>query len=85
MFTYALGGVDLEVMLSSSNPEAAIILSLIYQFGMGTILMSLLTGWAGLGGACRGHASARAAAHRVHERGPGPDSCGHAPHAALQV
>lgn len=44
MFTYALGGVDLDIMLGSSNPEAAIFLSLLYQFAMGTVLMSLLTG-----------------------------------------
>lgn len=44
MFTYALGGVDLDIMLGSSNPEAAIVLSLLYQFAMGTVLMSLLTG-----------------------------------------
>jgi ABC-type uncharacterized transport system YnjBCD permease subunit len=44
MFTYALGGVDLDIMLGSSNPEASIVLSLLYQFAMGTVLMSLLTG-----------------------------------------
>lgn len=44
MFTYALGGVELDVMLGSSNPEASIVLSLLYQFAMGTVLMSLLTG-----------------------------------------
>jgi hypothetical protein len=44
MFTYALGGVDLDIMLGSSNPEASILLSLLYQFAMGTVLMSLLTG-----------------------------------------
>lgn len=44
MFTYALGGVDLDIMLGSSNPEASIFLSLLYQFAMGTVLMSLLTG-----------------------------------------
>eukprot|EP00878_Enallax_costatus_P003598 GHUV01003812.1.p1 GENE.GHUV01003812.1~~GHUV01003812.1.p1 ORF type:complete len:573 (+),score=199.32 GHUV01003812.1:368-2086(+) len=44
MFTFALGGVDLDVMLGSSNPEASIVLSLLYQFAMGTVLMSLLTG-----------------------------------------
>eukprot|EP00775_Hariotina_reticulata_P013535 gene13535-13661_t len=44
MFTYALGGVELDVMLGSSNPEACIVLSLLYQFAMGTVLMSLLTG-----------------------------------------
>jgi hypothetical protein len=47
MFTYALGGVDLDIMLGSSNPEACIVLSLLYQFAMGTVLMSLLTGKAG--------------------------------------
>lgn len=26
MFTYALGGVDLDIMLGSSNPEASIVL-----------------------------------------------------------
>jgi hypothetical protein len=49
MFTYALGGVDLDIMLGSSNPEASIFLSLIYQFAMGTVLMSLLTGAQGGG------------------------------------
>eukprot|EP00879_Flechtneria_rotunda_P016529 GHRR01017298.1.p1 GENE.GHRR01017298.1~~GHRR01017298.1.p1 ORF type:complete len:419 (+),score=119.78 GHRR01017298.1:343-1599(+) len=44
MFSYALGGVDLDIMLGSSNPEASIVLSLLYQFAMGTVLMSLLTG-----------------------------------------
>jgi hypothetical protein len=90
MFSYALGGVDLNLMLGSSNPQvcgqtccilatlhhaatlnstnaqtpaalcvhrrpppthtmvmptqAAIVLSLLYQFAMGTVLMSLLTG-----------------------------------------
>jgi hypothetical protein len=44
MFTYALGGVELDIMLGSSNPEASIFLSLLYQFAMGTVLMSLLTG-----------------------------------------
>lgn len=44
MFTYALGGVELDIMLGSSNPEASIVLSLLYQFAMGTVLMSLLTG-----------------------------------------
>ncbi|KAF8067423.1 hypothetical protein HT031_002471 [Scenedesmus sp. PABB004] len=44
MFTYALGGVDLDIMLGSSNPEASLVLSLLYQFAMGTVLMSLLTG-----------------------------------------
>lgn len=44
MFTYALGGVDLDIMLGSSNPEASILLSLLYQFAIGTLLMSLLTG-----------------------------------------
>lgn len=47
MFTYALGGVELDIMLGSSNPEASIVLSLLYQFAMGTVLMSLLTGWCG--------------------------------------
>lgn len=49
MFSYALGGVDLNIMLGSSNPEASIVLSLIYQFAMGTVLMSLLTGREGAG------------------------------------
>lgn len=35
-------------MLNNSNPEACIILSLLYQFAMGTVLMSLLTGRRGL-------------------------------------
>ena len=55
MFSYALGGVDLDIMLGSSNPEASIFLSLIYQFAMGTVLMSLLTGeWVWGGGGTRG-------------------------------
>lgn len=49
MFTYALSGVDLDIMLGSSNPEASIVLSLLYQFAMGTVLMSLLTGRQGAG------------------------------------
>jgi hypothetical protein len=52
MFTYALGGVDLDIMLGSSNPEASIVLSLLYQFAMGTVLMSLLTGGSQLTSCC---------------------------------
>lgn len=37
-----------QLMLNNSNPEACIILSLLYQFAMGTVLMSLLTGRRGL-------------------------------------
>jgi hypothetical protein len=57
MFTYALGGVDLDIMLGSSNPEASIVLSLLYQFAMGTVLMSLLTGGAGCCNSLRLHTS----------------------------
>jgi hypothetical protein len=56
MFTYALGGVDLDIMLGSSNPEASILLSLLYQFAMATVLMSLLTGMAQQGRLCKHHA-----------------------------
>jgi hypothetical protein len=31
MFSYALGGVDLDIMLGGSNPQASLILSLLYR------------------------------------------------------
>jgi hypothetical protein len=44
MLNYALGGVDLDVMLASSNPRAAMGLSIVYQFAMSMVLMNLLIG-----------------------------------------
>lgn len=44
MFKYALGGIDLNLMLRSEVPKAAVILSLLYAFSMSIVLMKLLAG-----------------------------------------
>ncbi|GBF92276.1 flagellar associated protein [Raphidocelis subcapitata] len=44
VLNYALGGVQLSTMLDSSNPRAAMGLSIVYQFSMSMVLMNLLVG-----------------------------------------
>jgi hypothetical protein len=44
VFGFALGGVDLEVMLQSHNARAALALGLLLQFGVSLLLMNMLTG-----------------------------------------
>lgn len=44
MFSYALGGVELDVMLASRHAKAAVVLSIVYQFAMVMVLMNLLIG-----------------------------------------
>jgi hypothetical protein len=44
MSSYAIGGVDLKTMMGCTNANAAILLSMLYQFAVGIVLMSMLTG-----------------------------------------
>ncbi|KAI8467566.1 MAG: hypothetical protein J3K34DRAFT_523650 [Monoraphidium minutum] len=65
VLNYAMGGVDLKAMLDSSNPRAAMVLSVVFQFSMSMVLMNLL-----IGIICNSVSKARRAARAKREKRP---------------